>query len=44
MTIVSGAVWLALKASVGIRVSEEEELVGLDQAELGLEAYPEFGA
>jgi len=27
---------------VGIRVSEEDELIGLDKAELGMEAYPEF--
>ena len=35
-------VWITLKAIVGIRVSEEDELVGLDKAELGMEAYPEF--
>ncbi len=35
--------WLVLKFTVGIRVSEEDEMMGLDQAELGLEAYPEFG-
>ena len=35
-------VWIILKAVVGIRVSEEDELVGLDKAELGMEAYPEF--
>lgn len=34
--------WLALKAVMGIRVSEEEELAGLDRVELGMEAYPEF--
>ena len=28
---------------MGIRVSEEEEVAGLDSTELGLEAYPEFG-
>jgi ammonia channel protein AmtB len=27
---------------VGIRVSEEDEHLGLDQVELGMEAYPEF--
>jgi len=27
---------------VGIRVSEEDELIGLDQAELGMDSYPEF--
>jgi Amt family ammonium transporter len=34
--------WLILKAVVGIRVGEEEEINGLDMAELGMEAYPEF--
>ncbi len=34
--------WSILKAVVGIRVSEEEEISGLDMAELGMEAYPEF--
>ncbi len=35
--------WLALKASIGIRLHEEDEVNGADLAELGLEAYPEFG-
>ncbi|SHH48180.1 ammonium transporter [Marivita hallyeonensis] len=35
-------VWSILKAVIGIRVSEEEEINGLDMAELGMEAYPEF--
>lgn len=43
VTIVSSIVWFILKATVGIRVSPEDEEQGLDQAELGLEAYPEFG-
>ncbi|WP_372570591.1 ammonium transporter [Ruegeria jejuensis] len=34
--------WTILKATVGIRVSEEDEINGLDMAELGMEAYPEF--
>ncbi len=42
--IVSGAVWLILKSTMGIRVSEEDEITGLDMAELGMEAYPEFKA
>ena len=41
--VTSGVVWFALKATIGIRVSEEEEDLGLDKAELGMEAYPEFG-
>jgi Amt family ammonium transporter len=40
----SAVVWFILKATMGIRVSEEDEMEGLDAAELGLEAYPEFGA
>ncbi|WP_417813934.1 ammonium transporter [Thalassospira alkalitolerans] len=43
-TIVASAiVWLILKFTVGIRLSEEDEAMGSDAAELGLEAYPEFG-
>jgi len=34
--------WGLLKLIVGIRVSEEEEYEGVDIAECGLEAYPEF--
>jgi Amt family ammonium transporter len=40
--IVSLVVWLVLKKTVGIRVSEEEEYEGVDIGECGLEAYPEF--
>ena len=39
---VSLAVWFALKAIMGIRVTEEVEYDGVDIAECGLEAYPEF--
>ena len=41
--VTSTIAWLVLKYTVGIRVSEEDEMLGLDQAELGMEAYPEFG-
>jgi Amt family ammonium transporter len=34
--------WYALKATVGIRVSAEEELEGLDVGEHGMEAYSGF--
>jgi ammonium transporter, Amt family len=34
--------WLGLKYTIGIRVTEEEELEGLDLGEHGLEAYPGF--
>ncbi|MEJ2000722.1 MAG: ammonium transporter [Maritimibacter sp.] len=40
--VVSLVVWLILKAVMGIRVSEEDEAMGLDRAELGMECYPEF--
>ncbi len=35
-------VWLVIKALMGVRVSEEEEYEGVDLAECGMEAYPEF--
>jgi Amt family ammonium transporter len=35
-------VWGVLKATMGIRVSEEEEFAGVDISECGMEAYPEF--
>lgn len=38
----SSLVWLALKYTVGIRCSEEEEYRGLDISEIGMEAYPDF--
>lgn len=34
--------WLIIKAIMGVRVSEEEEYEGVDIAECGMEAYPEF--
>ncbi len=40
--VASLIVWSILKAVIGIRVSEEEEYDGVDIAECGLEAYPEF--
>jgi Amt family ammonium transporter len=43
VAVTSSIVWLALKYTIGIRASEEDEVNGLDMAELGLEAYPEFG-
>ena len=35
-------VWLVLKKTMGIRVSEEEEYLGMDVADCGIDAYPEF--
>jgi Amt family ammonium transporter len=40
--VVSAVVWAILKATIGIRVSEEAEINGLDMSELGMEAYPDF--
>ena len=40
--VVSAVFWLILKATMGIRPSAEDEINGLDKAELGMEAYPEF--
>ncbi|MDX8346637.1 ammonium transporter [Cognatiyoonia sp. IB215446] len=40
--VVSLVVWIILKGVMGIRVSEQAELDGLDVSELGMEAYPEF--
>lgn len=39
---ISFVLWMILKSVVGIRVSEEAEINGLDMSELGMEAYPEF--
>ena len=40
--ISSAVVWLILKAVMGLRPSEENEMKGLDISELGMEAYPDF--
>ena len=37
------AVWFVIKAVMGVRAGEEEEMDGLDTTECGIEAYPEFG-
>jgi len=39
---VSLVTWLAIKATMGVRVSEEEEIEGLDVGEHGNRAYPDF--
>ena len=43
VVIASGIVWIVLRSTIGIRVSEDDEVNGLDMSELGMEAYPEFG-
>ena len=40
--VASLIVWGILKATMGIRVSEEEEYEGVDMSECGVEAYPDF--
>jgi len=40
--VASRVVWGVLKVVMGIRVSEEEEYEGMDIADCGMEAYPEF--
>jgi len=40
--VFSSIVWLLLKATLGIRVSVEEEIEGLDIGEHGMEAYSGF--
>ena len=40
--VASFITWFVIKLIMGIRVSEEEEYEGVDIAECGMEAYPEF--
>ena len=42
MFIASFVVLFIIKKIVGLRVSEEEELIGMDVEECGMAAYPEF--
>ncbi len=42
MFVASLVVWLILKAVMGVRVSDEDQVTGLDKCDLGMEAYPEF--
>ncbi|MEN3791937.1 ammonium transporter [Fulvimarina sp. MAC3] len=42
--VVSLVVFAIIKAVMGLRVSAEEEALGLDRAEVGVEAYPEFAS
>ncbi len=42
--VASFVVWGFLKFTIGLRPTEEEEVDGLDKAEIGIEAYPEFGS
>lgn len=38
----AAAIFWAIKATAGLRVSKEEEIIGLDVGEHGMEAYPDF--
>ena len=40
--VASAIVWMLLKVTIGVRVSEEDEQMGLDKADTGVEAYPDF--
>lgn len=40
--LVSLVVWFIIKMVFGIRLSDEEQTVGADAAEIGITAYPEF--
>ena len=42
--LTSLVVWLLIKVTIGIRVSEQDEYEGVDIGECGLEAYPEFAS
>ncbi len=42
--VLSAVVWFILKAIMGLRPSAEDEQLGLDKVEVGVEAYPEFTA
>ena len=41
--IASFILWTILKVTIGVRASDEDQMIGLDKAEVGVEAYPEFG-
>ena len=40
--VLSAAVFMVLKATVGLRPSSEEEELGSDASEVGIESYPYF--
>ncbi len=40
--IISSIIWIAMKYTIGLRPSEEDEMKGMDITEVGVEAYPEF--
>jgi Amt family ammonium transporter len=42
VSAISAVVWFVMKSTIGIRISEEAELNGVDKTELGMDAYPDF--
>ena len=42
--VTSLIVFFVIKMAMGLRVTDDEELAGVDASECGLEAYPEFSA
>lgn len=42
--VASFIVWTILKVTIGVRASDEDQMMGLDKAEVGIEAYPEFSS
>ncbi len=42
VSLASAVVWFILKATIGLRPSEEVEIAGLDIHEIGVEAYPDL--
>ena len=42
--VTSSILWLVLKKTIGIRVTREEEIAGLDVGEHGNRAYPDFAS
>ena len=40
--VMSSVTWFIIKIIFGLRPTEEEELIGLDKTECGMDAYPEF--
>ncbi|MEP1145084.1 MAG: ammonium transporter [Henriciella sp.] len=44
VSVASAIVWMVLKLTIGVRVSEEDEQLGLDRADTGVEAYPDFAS
>ena len=42
--LLSLCLWIMLRYSIGVRAAPAHEMGGLDRAELGLEAYPDFAS